>query len=413
MLLRALIARIMPPAFALMGCACHSEPRPASHAVSRDSAGIQIVESTAPLGVEYLPWTIDTVPLIDLGARQDDPHEQFSGTVAPRRLGDGQLVVATSGASELRFFDSTGAWLHSVGRVGQGPGEFQSLGWLAIGTGDTLRTYDWNLRRLSVFTPAGTFARSYLLASPGLERGAIPRAVLADGRILVSSTPFVMPGHPSGVARDTAPLLLYSTSGAVVDSFGRFPGSEALIEGTANSVTVTDCPFGKDLVIAVAPTSDAIYLGSQDTPEVRVWTPTGRLARIIRWQAPPIPVTEKDRTVYLESMAQRARPGQEEFQKRLRRMVQEAALPLRKPAFAGLVAGPNGTFWIQAYTAPDPHAATPFHVFDSTGQWLGTLTLPARFTAHQIGEDFLLGTWQDPDDIDHVRLYRLARRRSS
>ena len=411
--LRAVIAWAIGPVIATTLCACHSDPPPPSHAVTRDSAGIQIVESTVPLGAEYVPWTIDTVPLIDLGARQDDPHEEFSGTVAPRRLGDGQIVVATSGASELRFFDSTGVWIRSVGRAGQGPGEFQSLGWLAVGPGDTLRTYDWSLRRLSVFTPAGTFVRSYLLASPGVERGAIPRAVLADGTILVSGTPFIRPGHPSGVARDTAPLLLYGMTGAVVDSFGRFPGSEALIEGTENSVTVMDCPFGKDLAIAVPRTYDAIYLGSEDAPEVTVWTPTGHLTRILRWQAPPVAVTDKDRTAYLESMTQGARPGQEEFQRRLQRMVQQAALPLQKPAYAGLVPGSNGTIWIQTYTAPDLIAATPFQVFDSTGQWLGTLTLPARFTARQIGEDFILGTWQDRDDVDHVRLYRLSRRRPS
>jgi len=404
------VARSVLPALAIVWCACRADTRTGFRATARDSLGVAIVDNAGPLGLEHVPWMIDTVPVMDLGARQDDPHEQFGGSVIPLRLGNGLVVVATSGASELRFFDSTGAWLHSNGRSGQGPGEFQSLGWVASGPGDTLRTYDWSLRRLSVFSPAGSFVRSFTLASPGIERGAIPIAMLADGKILVGSTPFVRPGSRSGLARDTAPLMVYEEPGTPVDSFGRFPGAEALIQGTAKSVMVMSCPFGKTLVVAVAPDQDILYLGSEDTPEVDILTPRGRLTRIVRWRAAPVPVTDGDRTAYIQAMAGRARPGQGELQKRLEQMVREAPLPAQKPAYAGLLVGPRGTLWVQAYTAPDLTRQVPYQVFDSTGQWLGALTLPARFSARQIGDTFVLGTWKDQDDVDHVRLYRLLPR---
>ena len=225
--------------------ACHPSSPASAHALARDSAGVAIIESSAPLGAEHLPWSVDTVPIIDLGAHEDDPHEEFGGTVIPVRLATGQIVVAVGSASELRFFDAGGVWLKSAGRSGQGPGEFQSLGWLSLGPGDTMRTYDWGLRRLSIFSPTGAFVRSALLKNPSPERGAIPFGVLVDGRIVVGGTRFVTPGFPSGVTRDTAPLLVYGEAGTAVDSFGSFPGSEALVQSDANSATVMGLPYGK------------------------------------------------------------------------------------------------------------------------------------------------------------------------
>jgi hypothetical protein len=39
-----------------------------------------------------------------------------------------------------------------------------------------------------------------------------------------------------------------------------------------------------------------------------------------------------------------------------------------------------------------------------------TLTLPASFRVHDIGEDYILGVWQDELDVPYVRMYGLDRR---
>jgi hypothetical protein len=40
---------------------------------------------------------------------------------------------------------------------------------------------------------------------------------------------------------------------------------------------------------------------------------------------------------------------------------------------------------------------------------LGVIETPERFTIHQIGDDFVLGSWADELDIEHVRLYQLIK----
>jgi hypothetical protein len=48
-------------------------------------------------------------------------------------------------------------------------------------------------------------------------------------------------------------------------------------------------------------------------------------------------------------------------------------------------------------------------VFDDTGRWLGGVDVPARFFVFDITADALIGRWSPPDDVQTVRVYRLAR----
>lgn len=392
-----------------IGSACHRPSQP-SRAVSRDSGGVTIIESSAPLGPAHIPWSIDTTTGLDIGAAQDDPHQQLTGIAIARRLANSEILVATRATSELRYFDSSGSWLRSTGRKGQGPGEFESLGWVMTGPGDTLRTYDWGNRRLSVFGPTGNYIRSWMLKSPTPQTSATPYAVLANGTVLAGTSRFVVPGFPSGVMRDTTRLLLYSEKGEPVDSFGPFPGGESLVKSDANSGTVMGLPFGKTFSAAVTDAYDHIFVGSADRPEVGLWSMTGHLERLVRWNALQPTVTEKDRAQYVAAIQADAAVGQKAMYEELVRMVESAPLPAKRPAYARFLTGPRGSLWVESYQARHETYPTVYEVFDSAGQWLGPVTLPARFKALQVDERFLLGTWKDADDVEHVRLFRMTAR---
>lgn len=60
----------------------------------------------------------------------------------------------------------------------------------------------------------------------------------------------------------------------------------------------------------------------------------------------------------------------------------------------------------------------PFEVFDADGTWLGSVSVPAGlnrgFIASmapglEIGDDYLLGVWNDDRGVEYVRLYSLDR----
>lgn len=89
----------------------------------------------------------------------EDPYELF-GATSSVRLSDGRIVVANTGSGELRFFDSTGAFLQGVGGRGGGPGEFTNLVRVHAFGSDSLAAYFASGARMAVLDPRGTFVRT-------------------------------------------------------------------------------------------------------------------------------------------------------------------------------------------------------------------------------------------------------------
>lgn len=371
---------------------------------TRDSLGIVIVENGAPASLRA-PWLLDTVSVIDIGSQSADSTQEFSGFVIPVLLSDGRVVVANGGTSELRFFGPDGKWVKSVGRKGGGPGEFENLGWLDVSVGDTLRTYDWGLRRLSVFTAEGTFLRPVSLLTGGEVSSPRPLGMLRDGRLIALSQNAVTIESKPGAGRDTVPLFALDLIRGVADSLGRFPSHEHLIHTGKGSVSAGSLPFGKDLHVLVH--GSRVYVGTADGPEVLVLGTNARVERVVRWPAASVPVTPADIEAYTEAASQEFGPGQEERRERFLLRLKQTPFPKWKPAYAGLLAGPEGSIWIRRYTEPDRSAPTDFEVFDSTGRWLGGVRMPSGYDPTRITPSAVVGTWRDENEVQHVRVYRL------
>ena len=101
------------------------------------------------------------------------------------RTGDGRIVLANRGTYELRWYDVEGRFLWSAGRRGEGPGEFRWLTWATLFEGDSVLAYDSQLRRASIFSPAGEFVRARLaqaIVKAGLryEKRAVLLGLLID-----------------------------------------------------------------------------------------------------------------------------------------------------------------------------------------------------------------------------------------
>ncbi len=173
----------------LAATACDSAPD-ITHTLHTDSVGIPIATAVTPLWAPGEGWTVDDEPFVEIGSISGAPEYQFANVVGAVRLSNGDIVVADYGASELRRYDAQGVFLWSAGREGEGPGEFESLDFVATMPGDSLVTYDWVLMRIQIFDPDGRLVRTLRaelpsdVATPG---GSAPdRAVgVVDGRLIV------------------------------------------------------------------------------------------------------------------------------------------------------------------------------------------------------------------------------------
>lgn len=156
-----------------------------------DSAGIEVVRlNRAPADTAHLD-----VPAIRIGATglSGAEHEVFEWISDLAPFPDGRLAVVDNRGGRIAVFDSMGAWLHDIGRRGDGPGEHRAP-IHASTRGDTLFVYDALQRRLSRYTAAGAFLGSIVLAQ---RSSALPFAAVGDGYILEVESGQLMDPEPA------------------------------------------------------------------------------------------------------------------------------------------------------------------------------------------------------------------------
>lgn len=382
----------------------------ASAPVVRDSAGVTIVENSAPAWSEGEGWTVAEAPEVEIGTLDGPEAYQLSQVSAVRRLSDGRIVVADNGASNLRAFDAEGRHLWSAGRKGEGPGEFRYLSGLFVTPGDSVAVPDLTATRVSLFGPGGELGRTVSLAGATGDRLPSVDGVFGDGSLAVSgSVSTMMRGGAKVPERDTFPVLRVSRTGEVRDTLARVAGGETVAITAGQMAVSTTIPFGRDTYRAVH--GDRLYLADSERWEVEERDADGALLRRLRRPWTPEPLDEAVVEAHRRRRLERAEAAPDHFRDVQRRMAEEIPYPGTASAFAGLLVDAAGNLWLRRHDDPtDPDAPPVWDVLrGEDGAWLGAVTTPAGLRVEEVGEDYVLGVWTDELDVPHVRLHRLAK----
>jgi hypothetical protein len=387
----------------LLLCGCgDGESGGAGSAETRDSAGVGIVENRG--SAPSLGWTVDSAALVSLGGdeRAGGPLLQVTDAI---RLGDGRIVVASAGTQQIRFYGADGRLLRAVGRAGEGPGEFGAPFWLGRLPGDSVAVWDAGLRRFSIFTPAGDFARA---VRPAGSLGVFPQVigVLPDGRFVIAAPTGAQglpsPGQPR---RDTAAYVVVDSAGTVADTLGRFAGTEMVAMGTPSTgFVLRPRPFGRQTVAAVR--DGRLYVSTGDAYQVAVYEPGGGLRALYRADRRPVRVTRRDIDEYRRTLVTIG--GNAQAREQSAKLLEDVSFPAEMPPMTAMQVDSAGNLWLQAPQKPG-EAESVWTVLDPAGRVLGTVCLPGGLNVRQIGGDWVLGVVVDADQVEHVRIHRLTR----
>jgi hypothetical protein len=373
--------------------------------VTRDSAGVQIVENAPPDSAREHWWGIATRPDVDIGAVEGKESAALFRVVDALRLSDGRIAVANAGSSEVRFFSNTGAPLSVVGKQGGGPGEFQRIAGLVLLPGDSIAVLDGGLRRVSIIAADGSFARTVQGAAG--ERATV-FARRDDGMWLAQSTVAnALGGVQQGKVRpDVVVVTLPAEGGQSSDTLGTYPGIERVIRvsergGAISSVEVITPPFAKSTMLVNA--GNNLVVGTQDAPEFRAYSTDGKLLRIVRTGAAPQAVT---RAVIDAYMHQRLASVAVDQQRSVRESQEALITAQTVPAHGNIIVDRTRRIWVQDY--PGMSEDQRWSIYDADGELIARLRLPGSFTVYDAGKDWVLGKELDELDVEHVRLYSIA-----
>ena len=399
-------SRLLPLLLAVAAAAC-SEAAGGPTATVSDSAGVQIVTSTAPAWGKNEGWVIDSVPSLDIGGSDSDPHYDLLQVADPTLLSDGRMAVLNGGTFEVRYYDSTGTWLSSSGRKGEGPGEFEGPGGIFRLPGDTLLVYDYQLRRMNRLAPDGAFLSSLSMAEANGGTMVFPFARLADGSWAATIANYFTMASKVGVTRpDQVVVHLAPDLDQMGDTVVVLPGSEAWVEtggsGGQRFISVRSLPLGLSSPHTAG--DSLLYGGDAAQFVIGVYRPDGTLVRSIRYPGGRQPVTddilERVKANELSGESDHDRAGAEA---RWEKMPKAKELP----AFEGMVVDADDNLWVTEGRAL-PEDSTVADVFDPAGKLLGSVALPAGFTISEVGHDYILGVWKDEDGLEHVRKYSIG-----
>lgn len=140
-------------------------------------------------------WTLGA-PGVEIGTVEGEPAYLLHQVVDAIRLADGRIAVLNAGSHEVRLYGADGTHLRSIGREGDGPGEFRRPARLRHRGGDTVAVVDEGLRRTTALTLGGEVVGTEELAAP-LEQ-PFPAETWLFRRHWVDGG---RPGRRAGVAR--------------------------------------------------------------------------------------------------------------------------------------------------------------------------------------------------------------------
>ena len=388
-------------ALSAMQVACSAEPT-ADTSTVRDSAGVEIVESSAPAWSDETAPRIAAEPRVRIGALDGPEELQLFEVRFATRLSDGRIAVGNGGTSQLRFFAADGEFDRQVGGEGEGPGEFSFMTrTYSRLPGDTLRLFDGSTRRITEFAADGTLVRSTALTPPDDgDLGAIFAGTFPDGRLVATTVELPPTGEMADgdLVRGERTYWTLDRTGAT--EITRLLEPERLVWVVDGSVRIRTLPLRFSEQVAV---HEHLVVVSSDEHRLRWYTPDGRLARVARWNGEIREMTNARYEEWLQALPYE--PGQVES---MREQNEGLPLPPRVPTYESILVDADGNAWLERFRLT-PAEPTLWTVIGPDGLWLGDVEVPEGLWIQEIGRDYVLGVWHDELEVPYVQLYDLER----
>ncbi len=394
-------------------------------------AGLCVPSATTAAGAsqEELPrvYRVSDEPTLEIGS-VDGPGSSLFGVTDATRLRDGRIVVVDGGSKTLRFFDAEGNFRTSLGRAGDGPGEFRSLYGVVEFDDGSIATLDPMLGRVTVFAADGRLDETYQVSRQFDEPGKKIRlfGFLANGTLVgieeVEDQGVEMHygDYPSSVLAYRAPVVqpvFVDRAGRTVPFGGPVPGSQTVAEirasvgggGIRVGGGLVSVPFLRSLQVAVR--GDWIALGPIDEYLVAVFDADGA-PRAFFGGPQPRETPEGVYEAWLDRQVGKfaRRSERSEWRRRYEAFLSSDLAPATLPPFKSLAIQDGGIVWREVYdpTLTD-HDPSLWLVNDPSraGELVGTVALPPGFRPYDIGRDYVMGVWRDELDIEFVRVYKL------
>lgn len=302
----------------------------------------------------------------------------------------GRIYVTDGQAASVRVFDTSGVLIRSLGRLGDGPGEFDVPQGVEFGPDGNAYVYDGDGARINAFDTSGAVAlsRRIPVSSYGFVwRGGIDSAGrIVDEQVFRRDTTAVWVIRVMDLASTSVDTFEIPQCEFEPEPYYEFPRGSAQVPFAAGAARWIDVASG------------SVWCAHSGRPAAYRYAfgDTAASDSLASW-ATPARVTPEERAEQVERL--------ERFAQQVGGTGIDATLiPEAKEVLLGLKRDPEGRVWMTI----NDSAGAAAHVFSAEGEWIARVRFPeavSGFASLAWHENHVYTVGEDPIGAPVIRRY--------
>jgi hypothetical protein len=343
---------------------------------SRD--GVTVVHNPrAPLHPEPV---LELEEVLSIQGSETEEEQMFQDIHTLDVDSEGNIYVLDEGAADIKVFNGAGKHVRTIGRQGQGPGEFAFPIMVLVTPQAELLVHDMNQRALKILDFEGNFLRQLSIADMIQFTG--PR-FLPGGRMVGS--------HLVPAQEPLAELKLFDGELEPLLTIVSLPVEPppVLHYFAGNSMTGLRWNLNNRGEVVWGDFLELEYV-------LHIHDVQGNLLRTIEREYDVIRITEADKEPLLRKMfGDNPPPPQWDIR-----------IPDRYPPFSGLSCDDSGRIYVKTYTQGGGEVGEAYDVFDAEGRYMAQVTLPVPLMVMR--NDFLYTIVETENGFREVKRFRMS-----
>jgi len=301
---------------------------------------------------------------LTIGAKEGDENYMFGNQVFVNTDDDGNIYVTDGDRRTVRKYDSDGNFLQSIGRLGQGPGEFQDMSEVRFNSEGNIYLNDLKTQRLSFFSKEGNYLKGIKFPT-------------RFERVVINSKGFFIARSVDNVELGKGKKWdyfygLFDENFNLMAEFLRLPqeanvnknnSKDSIAQVLADSLS--ERAF-QPYVNYVLDNNDLLYFGYPENYEIKVYSSAGKLRKIIQRDFEPLEIAGRDKEYFEQNQSLQLgnkMPAGEE-----KKVFELVKYPKYKPAYERFTLMENGWIFVVVDSLRD--GSTLVDIFNKDGEYL-------------------------------------------
>ena len=392
---RILSIAVIPFSLLILFNACGEQKAHGQRTIEKKNGVTVVKNPSEPLNPEL---QIIFEEELTIGVEEGDENYMFGNQVFVNADDEGNIYVTDGDRRAVRKYDSDGNFLQSIGRPGQGPGEFQDMSEVRFNSEGNIYLSDLKTQRLSFFSREGNYLKGIKFPT-------------RFERVVINSRGFFIAKSVDNVELGKGKKWdyfygLFDENFNLMAEFLRLPqeaaanknnSKDSIAQVLANSLS--ESAF-QPYVNYVLDKNDLIYFGYPENYEIKVYSSEGKLRKIIQRDFEPVEISKRHKEYFKHSQSElfmsKIPANEEEI------VFELVEYPKYKPAYERFILMENGWIFVVVDSVRD--GSTLVDIFNKDGEYLAQFEtdVPTDWLSFNNGKAYAVATI---DDYKYIKRY--------